>query len=105
PSCARVGVNQVEWEPATNTLHFESDALLKQDTTYALVATTGLQDDQGQPVDRTSFQRELNFGQTGDAATKAYRKSLIDALDAGGVDLENVAAARRFTTPTVDPRL
>jgi dienelactone hydrolase len=100
-ACAPIGINQVVWEPSANTLHFESDELLKQDTTYLLVATTGLKDDGGQPVERTSFQRELNFGQTSEAASKAYRKALIDTLDAAGVDLEHVAAASLFTTQSV----
>jgi dienelactone hydrolase len=101
PACAPVGINQVVWEPSASTLHFESDQLLKQHTTYLLVATTGLKDDGGQAVDRTTFQRELNFGQTGSAASRAYRKALIDALDAAGVDLEQVAAASLFTTQSV----
>src|SRR5438093_9276691 len=36
-ACAPIGVNQVVWEPLTNTLHAESDALLKQHTPYLLV--------------------------------------------------------------------
>jgi hypothetical protein len=101
PACSPIGINQVVWEPSANTLHFESDELLKQDTTYLAVATTGLKDAGGQPVDRTSFQRELNFGQTSEAARKAYRKALIDELDAADVDLEHVAAASLFTTQSV----
>src|SRR6266550_3396189 len=34
-----VGINQVEWEPAVNTLHFESDRQLAQDETFVLVVT------------------------------------------------------------------
>ena len=34
-----VGINQVVWEPAANTLHFESDQQLAQDSTYLLVVT------------------------------------------------------------------
>ena len=35
-----IGINQVVWEPATNTLHAASDQTLDQDRTYLLVATT-----------------------------------------------------------------
>ena len=46
-----VGINQIEWEPATNTLHVESDQQLKQDTTYLLVVTRGVRDANGHPID------------------------------------------------------
>jgi dienelactone hydrolase len=45
-----VGINQVEWEPAANTLHFESDQQLAQDEQYVLVVTTGVHDAGGQPL-------------------------------------------------------
>ena len=80
--CAPVGIDQVEWEPAANRLHFESDSLLKEGTTYLLVVTTGVRSGGGTPLRRTTFLHDLNFGQTKDAAAKAYRKSLKAALDA-----------------------
>src|SRR5437879_10304417 len=36
-----VGINQVVWDPATNTLHAESDDSLDQHTRYLLVVTAG----------------------------------------------------------------
>src|SRR6516162_6371834 len=45
-----VGINHVVWDPATNTLHVESDQLLDQHTRYALIVTDGLQDANGQAV-------------------------------------------------------
>src|SRR5512132_1007375 len=39
-----VGINQVEWEPLANTLHFESDEQLAPATTYLLVVTRGVHD-------------------------------------------------------------
>jgi len=36
-----VGINQVVWDPATNTLHAESDEFLDQHTRYLLVVTDG----------------------------------------------------------------
>jgi len=47
----------------------------------------------------------LNFGQTKDAALKAYRKSLLDALPmalAGGVEEDQIAAASLFTTQSIN---
>src|SRR5438105_4406504 len=81
-----VGVNQVVWDPASNTLHVESDQLLDQHTRYALIVTDGLWDAGGQAVqasaDFARFRHDLNFGQTDDPGLKAYRKELIDALAA-----------------------
>src|SRR5262249_10359984 len=86
-----VGINQVVWDPATNTLHAESDELLDQHTRYALIVTNGIRDAAGDPVEAgafASFRHDLNFGQAKSAALKAYRKSLLDAVAAAGVDPE-----------------
>jgi hypothetical protein len=42
-----VGIAQIVWDPAANTLYAESDALLDEATTYALVVTTGVRDASG----------------------------------------------------------
>src|SRR6516165_5827576 len=44
-----VGINQVVWDPPTNTLHVESDQLLDQHTRYALIVTRGVHDLQRRP--------------------------------------------------------
>ena len=49
PDGAVTGINQVVWEPATNTLHAESDQLLDQHTRYLLVVTNGVSDGAGEP--------------------------------------------------------
>jgi hypothetical protein len=100
-----VGINQAVWQPAANTLHVESDQQLAQDTTYLLVVSRGVHDANGDPLARTTFQHDLNFGQTKDAATKAYRKALIDALPmamAGGVEEDDIAAVSLFTTQSIN---
>ena len=100
-----VGINQAVWEPAAKTLHVESDDQLAQDTTYLLVVSRGIRDTNGEPLAETTFQHDLNFGQTKDAALKAYRKSLLDALPlamAGGVEEDQIAAASLFTTQSID---
>jgi hypothetical protein len=100
-----VGINQAVWEPATNTLHAESDEQLRQDTTYLLVVSRGVHDATGEPVAETTFRHDLNFGQTKDPALKAYRKALLDALPmalAGGVEEDQIAAASLFTTQSIN---
>jgi hypothetical protein len=100
-----VGINQAVWEPAANTLHVESNDQLAQDTTYLLVVSRGVHDVNKQPLAATTFQHDLNFGQTKDPAAKAYRKALIDALPmamAGGVTPDNIAAVSLFTTQSID---
>ena len=96
-----IGINQVVWDPATNTLHAESDELLDQHTRYALIVTRGVRDTRGDPVQAgafATFRHDLNFGQTKDHALKAYRKSLLDALAASGMNPNNVVAASVFST-------
>jgi hypothetical protein len=99
-----VGINQVVWEPAAKTLHFESDEELAQDTTYLLVVTRGVHAVDGTPLDATTFRHDLNFGQTKDPALKAYRKALLDALPmamAGGAGPSDIADASLFTTQSI----
>jgi hypothetical protein len=97
-----VGINQAVWERLTNTLHFESGEQLAQDSTYLLVVTRGVHDAAGSALDATTFQHDLNYGQTKDKALKAYRKSLIDALGAAAIDPDTIAAASVFTTQSID---
>lgn len=93
-----IGINQIVWDPVTSTLHAESDELLDQHTRYALIVTNGIRDTHGHPVAPGPFRRALNFGQTKDRSVKAYRKSVLDAIEASGVDSDSVVAASVFTT-------
>jgi len=100
-----VGINQAVWEPLTNTLHAESDEQLAQDTTYLLVVTRGVRGADGMPLEATDFHHDLNFGQTKDVDTKAYRQKLLEALPmamAGGATPNEIAAASLFTTQSID---
>jgi hypothetical protein len=101
PDSRFVGVNQVVWDPETTTLKAESDETLDRDSRYLLVVTDGVDDMAGRPIDRASFSKFLNFGQTKDDGVKAYRGDLLSALDqleAAGVPTGRVAAASIFTT-------
>jgi len=100
-----VGINQVVWDPATNTLHVESDQSLDEHTRYALIVTRGVHDAAGQPVEASEdferFRHDLSFGQTDDPALKEYRKDLLGALGAArqaGVAGADVVTASVFTT-------
>jgi hypothetical protein len=97
-----VGINQIVWDPATATLHAESDQFLDQDTTYALVVTTGVRDASGDAIGNDQFRKVLNFGQTTDPSEKAYRDRLLKALRtvsaATGTPPARVAAESIFTT-------
>jgi hypothetical protein len=100
-----VGINQIVWDPATTTLHVESDQLLDQHTRYALIVTNGVRDATGQPVqasaDFARFRHDLNFGQTKDPELKAYRHDLLEATEAAelvGVPDSAIVTASVFTT-------
>jgi hypothetical protein len=49
PHRQRVGINQVVWEPAANTLHVESDAQLAPDSRYLLIVTRSVRGSDGEP--------------------------------------------------------
>src|SRR6266705_1089469 len=61
-----VGINQVVWDPATNTLHAESDEFLDQHTRYLLVVTDGVLDSTGGPVRGGAFADFLDGNRDGD---------------------------------------
>jgi len=100
-----IGINQVVWDPATNTLHVESDELLEQHTRYALIVTRKIRDTAGKPVEASGafarFFAGLPFGQTQAPALKAYHKTLVEAVVAAAVAKVNpldIVAVSVFTT-------
>jgi len=100
----KVGINQVVWDPATNTLAFESDELLAQHSRYLLVVTNGVHDSAGQPIGRA-----LDLaGGIGSAALRddhEMARDLRDALRGHARDLRHIAAATLFTTQSISPDL
>jgi dienelactone hydrolase len=102
PGASRVGINQVVWDPATNTLYAESDQLLDQDARYLFVVTNGIRDPSGERIDSDQFHDVLHAGETNDPAETAYRQALLAALDqltdSTGMPPGQVAAASLFTT-------
>ena len=98
-----LGINQVVWDPDTNTLHAWSDQLLDQHTRYGLILTDGLQDLNGHPVAASEefrhFQEDL--AHTHDPVLEFYRGELIDAVHAArdvGVRERDIVTASVFTT-------
>jgi hypothetical protein len=98
-----VGINQVVWDPATNTLHAESGELLDQHTRYALIVTSGVHGQNGQPVEAMLAFRHFgdDLAGTDEPVLKFYRRELIDALNAArdvGVREKDIVTAAAFTT-------
>src|SRR5437899_3105767 len=119
-----VGINQVVWDPATNTLHAESDEFLDQHTRYLLVVTDGVLDSTGGPVRGGAFADFLDGHRDGDGdhdrdgdrhgdgdrasdhrrhrdsdrRLAAYRDELRDAVKDARLRDRYIVAASVFTT-------
>ncbi len=94
PDHAITGINQIAWEPAADTLHVESDQLLRQNTTYILVVTNRVRDANGQPIESAPFRSDLHHNMS----------ELVRGLPAT-LRLADVAVATVFTTQSVTPQL
>src|SRR4029079_5681213 len=94
PDHAITGINQIAWEPAADTLHVESDQLLRQRTSYLLVVTTGVRDASGQPIEPASFRSDLHQNMS----------QLVRGLP-DGLQLSDVAVATAFTTQSITGQL
>jgi hypothetical protein len=97
-----IGINQLVWEPAANTLHFESDEQLQPSKTYLLVVTRGIRGADGERLERGDF--DVDHRHAKNEPSKAYRKALAQALSmamCGGVNPRDIAAASLFTTQTI----
>src|SRR6185503_11252313 len=74
----KVGINQVVWDPATNTLHVESDELLEQHTRYAVIVTNRVRDASGAPVEG----RHMTDDDDGDKIEKTTRRLAVRVVGA-----------------------
>src|SRR5262245_55061601 len=95
-----VGINQIVWDPATFTLHAESDELLDQHTRYLLIVTDGVRDTEGHRVKGKALgdfihgeKRGHDFGSLGN-----YRSDLREALEKVEIHGQHVVAASVFST-------
>ncbi len=98
-----VGFNQAVWEPLTNTLHVESDELLRQHSRYLLIVTRGIKDAAGRPIDSLKLPGWGHGGDDGESLGSDDER-LGEALPAaflGGVGFHGIAAASIFTTQSI----
>jgi hypothetical protein len=101
-----VGINQIVWDPATNTLHAASDELLDQHTRYLLVVTTGVKGADGQPISREVFDNFLSGRfRLGNLGVSVYRAVIEVALLRAHLPRQFVAAASVFTTQSATATL
>src|SRR6266511_5533403 len=80
-----VGINQVVWDPATLTLHVESDEVLRQTTRYAVIVTNAIHDASGRPVQAShEFKRFIDDDDDSNlpAELEEYRGKVLAALQA-----------------------
>jgi Bacterial virulence factor lipase N-terminal len=102
----RVGINQRLWDPATNTLVFESEELLQEHSRYVLIVTDGVRDASGKPIKRTKMEdgddgdneKERSENARG-RGNDEYQRDLRDALRSHR-GAGKVVAASVFTTQT-----
>jgi dienelactone hydrolase len=96
-----IGINQIVWDPATNTLHAESDELLDQHARYLLVVTDGVRDAEGRRVKGEALEDFLDDGKHGHRRGGSfgdYRRDLREALDKVTIRGQRVVAASVFST-------
>ena len=95
-----VGINQIVWDPATKTLHAESDELLDQHTRYLLVVTDGVRDTDGHRVKGKDFQDFIHGEKRGQdfGGLDTYREDLREAIEKAGVREHDIVAASVFST-------
>ena len=99
PDLRITGINQIAWEPATNTLHVESDQLLRQHTTYVLVVTTGVRDTAGKKIKSAWFPNShLVHGLAGKLLSKVAVASIFTTQSATSL-LEQVRRQIKASTP------
>jgi len=96
-----VGINQIVWDPATNTLHAESDELLDQHTRYLLVVTDGVRGADGRRVGGDALEDFLDgdkHGHRHGGSFGDYRRDLDEALERVKIHGNKVVAASVFST-------
>jgi len=95
----RIGINQVVWDVATQTIHFEVDRLLDQYRRYAIIVTKDVIDTRGKKIKKSEAFENYR------ASTPAwYAARLDEALAAAqtlGVAPGHVVSASVFTTQTI----
>ncbi len=104
----KIGINQIAWDVAAQSLVFESDALLDEHTRYLLVITDGVRDTSGHRIDAGRFgewrERPDRDDDDGDHDLRDYRRALRDS-ERHAHDRSHVAALSLFTTQSISADL
>jgi len=96
---AKVGINQIAWDPPSRTLSFKSDELLLDHARYLLVVTDRVRDAQGKALGGGEWIDEATGLAVGrQAETGNYRDELRRALAVAPADAGRPVAASLFTT-------
>lgn len=89
----RVGINQIVWDPATNTLAFESDELLAQHSRYLVVITDGVRDSNGKKIKKSEMDERRGADE--------YLRELRDGVQGQRHATHKIVAASLFTTQSI----
>lgn len=98
-----VGINQIVWDPANLTLHFQSEEMLDQHTRYALIVTNDIRDAGGARVEAGPDLRTVQNGGGGPYG-RELRRALAEARRFG-IPPSTVVAVSVFTTQSVTAAL
>ena len=90
----RVGINQIVWDVASNTLALQPDELLQQHSRYLLVITNGVRDAKGERIESGRFLDDNARG------SHEYDRDLRDGMR-GGWHRNRIVAASLFTTQSI----
>jgi hypothetical protein len=94
-----IGINQIVWDPETNTLHVESDAVLEQARRYAVIVTDGIVDTLGVKVKAAKEFRHFRTAIGG-----WYHDALREAIAAAeriGIREQHIVATSVYSTQTI----
>jgi hypothetical protein len=92
----RTGINQVLWDPATQTLAVQPDRLLNEHSRYLLVVTNGVRDSQGKRI------QGGRFGETGTGrGANEYERDMRNGVLSAFRGRDAVVAASLFTTQSI----
>ena len=97
----RVGINQIVWDPASNTLAFQSDELLQQHARYLLVITDGVRDANGKKIKGNNDDDDDRHGHD----RSSYRHELRDGMRSQRGQHHRIVAASLFTTQSTSADL
>ena len=96
----RIGVNQLIWDPPTHTLHAESDEVLEQHRSYAVIVTDGVRDTSGKAIKATSDFQSMDAHSV-PASYQARLREVFNIARAHGLVHSEIIAASVFTTQSV----